>query len=726
MTKKTVTTAQKPQTQKGFFIALVSVHGLIRGHSLELGRDADTGGQTKYVVELAKALGERDDVRQVVLLTRKVVDERVSPDYAQDLEVLSDKVQIVRIACGEPGYIRKELLWDALDAFCDNTLAYFQAQPGLPDILHSHYADAGYVGARLSRQTGVPLVHTGHSLGRAKRKQLLAAGVALADIEQTYQINRRIDAEEDTLSVAVRVITSTRQEIDQQYAMYDFYQPERMRVVPPGTDLVAFHPPDAAPPLHPPAIAEALARFLRDPAKPMILALARPDPKKNLVKLVQAYGESAALQAAANLVLIAGNRDDIADDPAASGQVHSELLLAIDKYDLYGKVAYPKHHLPTDVADLYRLATGTGGVFVNPALTEPFGLTLIEAAACGLPLVATQDGGPVDILANCRNGYLIDPLDAQDITDKLLRTLGDPPKWLRMSQQGVEGVRTHYSWTAHVQRYLEVIRPLVEKTESVAVFSTPRRPSRFRQRALFTSLDLNLTGDAASLAVLLERIQSQRKSLLFGVATGRHLDDTLGQLRRHGIAEPDVLITHQGTQIHYAPGLQRDSAWDQHIDHHWNPTEVRSLLEGYPGLTLQSKQQQGRFKISYLADPSVLDVAAIRQLLMRGEQDVNVVFSFGQFLDVIPTRASKGLALRWCASRLAFQLDHTLVAGVTAADADMLRGNTMGAVITSQHPDELAGMAASDRIYYSRNPFAQGILEAMTHYGFDTPNPAAT
>jgi len=708
----------KLQDNKGLFIALLSVHGLIRGHDLELGRDADTGGQTKYVVELAKALGQRDDVRQVVLLTRKIVDSRVSEDYAEDVEALSDKVQIIRISCGEAGYIRKELLWDSLDAFCDNTLTYFEQATGLPDILHSHYADAGYVAARLSRQTGVPLVHTGHSLGRGKRKQLLASGVAPEEVERTYQISRRIDAEEDTLSVAVRVITSTRQEVDQQYAMYDFYQPERMRVVPPGTDLQAFHPPLPKAQRQPPAIAKELERFLREPCKPIILALARPDPKKNLVRLVQTYGESAALQAAANLVLIAGNRDDVADDPAVSGQVHGELLLAIDKYDLYGKVAYPKHHLPADVADMYRLAMGTGGVFINPALTEPFGLTLIEAAACGLPMVATNDGGPVEILANCCNGYLIDPLDSQDITDKLLLVLTDQQAWRRMSKKGIEGVRKHYSWEAHVARYLEVIRPLAEKTESVAKLTSDRKPSRFRQRALFTSLDLNLTGDAASLAVLIQRIQSERKSLLFGVATGRHLDDALGELRRHGIPEPDVLITHQGTQIHYAPGLNRDTAWEQHIDHHWNPAEVRSLLDGYPGLTLQSRQQQGRFKISYMVDPTVADIAAIRQTLMRGEQDVNAVFSFGQFLDVIPTRASKGLAVRWCAVRLGFQLERTLVAGVTAADADMLRGNTLGAVITSQHPAELAGLAGADNIYYSRSQFAQGILESMAHYGF--------
>ncbi|MBU4046685.1 MAG: HAD family hydrolase, partial [Gammaproteobacteria bacterium] len=104
------------------FIVLVSVHGLIRGHDLELGRDADTGGQTKYVVELARALGERRDVERVVLLTRRVLDENVSPDYAEPLEALSEKAHIVRIDCGEPVYLRKEMLWDTLESFSDNAL----------------------------------------------------------------------------------------------------------------------------------------------------------------------------------------------------------------------------------------------------------------------------------------------------------------------------------------------------------------------------------------------------------------------------------------------------------------------------------------------------------------------------------------------------------------------------------------------------------------------------
>ncbi len=89
----------------------------------------------------------------------------------------------------------------------------------------------------------------------------------------------------------------------------------------------------------------------------------------------------------------------------------TDILLGIDRHDLYGRAAYPKHHRADDVPLLYRLAALSGGVFVNPALTEPFGLTLLEAAASGLPVVATEDGGPQDIIENCGNGYLVDPLD---------------------------------------------------------------------------------------------------------------------------------------------------------------------------------------------------------------------------------------------------------------------------------------------------------------------------
>jgi sucrose-phosphate synthase len=698
------------------FIVLISVHGLIRGRDLELGRDADTGGQVKYVVELARALGKRSDVERVILLTRRVVDNQISPDYAEPLEQLAKKVSIVRIDCGEPKYLRKEMLWDSLESFSDNTLNYLKKQPRMPDVIHSHYADAGYVGSRLSHQLGIPLVHTGHSLGRSKRKQLLAAGVSRAEIENTYNISRRIEAEETTLGVAERIITSTQQEIEQQYGLYDFYQPERMRVVPPGTDLDKFFPPLGNEKSS--DIANELRRFLKQPNKPVILALSRPDPRKNIVALVEAYGESPLLQEAANLVIIAGNRNDIHDMEPVSSGVLNEVLLTIDKYDLYGKVAYPKHHAPEEVAVLYRLAATSRGVFINPALTEPFGLTLIEAAACGLPVVATEDGGPIDIIGNCQNGHLIDPLDKAAMAEKLLMTLTDKASWRVLSKNGVQGVNRHYSWQAHVQKYLSVIRPLVDKAEPIPRGSPMRRANVFRNKAIFTGIDLSLIGNSEALSEFLQTMQRHRKSTIFGIATGRRLDDALAKLRQHNIPLPDVLITGQGTELHYAPNLTRSNIWERHINHLWNRQAVRDILSECPGLTLQPKIYQSTFKISYYVNHDEADMKEIRQLLLRNEQAVNTIFSFGQFLDIVPVRASQGLALRWAAEQLGVPLENTLVAGVTGGDADMLLGNTLGVVVDNHHLDELSGLSSADNIYFANAQHAAGILEAIEHYHF--------
>lgn len=707
---------RSPKPKKPLYIVLISVHGLIRGHNLELGRDADTGGQTKYVVELARALGERTDVEKVILLTRRVIDNQVSPDYAQLVEPLSEKSCIQRIECGEQKYLRKEMLWDSLENFSDNALAFLNNQNRLPDIIHSHYADAGYVGSRLSHQLGVPLVHTGHSLGRNKRQQLLASGIKHSEIETTYHISRRIEAEETTLGVAERVITSTQQEIEQQYGLYDFYQPEHMRVIPPGIDMVQFIPPIGDEKSSP--IWLELKRFLHQPGKPIILALSRPDPKKNIASLIEAYGNSPQLQDAANLVIVAGNRDDIHDMENVAGSVLTEILLAIDKYDLYGKVAYPKHHKQDEVAVLYRLAATLHGVFVNPALTEPFGLTLIEAAACGLPIIATEDGGPIDIIRNCQNGHLINPLDKTAMSKTVLQTLTDRSEWRRLAKNGIQGVRRHYSWPAHVEKYLAVIRPLIEKTEPISRMSLNRRTRMFRDRAIYTSLDLNLIGDSDALALFLQAMHTHRKSIIFGIATGRLLDDALAALRQHKIPLPDVLITGQGTEIHYAPNLTEDSVWQRHISHLWNPQAVRDTLKEIPGLVMQPKAHQSTFKISYFIDPVVADAQEIRKVLLRNELAVNTIFSFGQFLDVLPIRASKGLALRWCTEQLGYPLENTLVSGVTGADADMLRGNTLGVVVDNRHLAELSDMTNIEKIYFSTKSHAAGILEAMAHYNF--------
>jgi len=694
---------------------LISVHGLIRGFDLELGRDSDTGGQTKYVVDLAKALAERDDVEQVDLITRRIVDPTVSNDYAVPIEALSDKIRIVRIDAGPEEYIPKEQLWDHLDSFMDNLTNWFNEQTHMPDLVHSHYADAGYVGVRLANLLGTPLIHTGHSLGRDKRKRLLARGLTRDEIEHTYNIERRIDAEEEILANADLVITSTQNEIEAQYGLYNYYDPQRMAVVPPGTDLTLFHPPQES---EKASFASQLSPFLTEVDKPLILALSRPDERKNILTLIEAYGESEALQRIANLLIVVGNRDDIRDMESGAQSVLTNILLLIDSYNLYGKVAVPKNHRADEVPAIYRLVASSGGVFVNPALTEPFGLTLLEAAASGLPIVATENGGPVDIINNCKNGVLIDPLDKPAMTEALLKLLNNKNAWSQAARNGIKGVRKNYSWQAHVKTYFNKVEALPGKYIPLPS-ERPTRAVRYRDRAIFSDLDQNLIGNPAALKIFTEVIKENRKCVTFGITTGRRIDSTLALIKKHRIPTPDLLISSLGTRIHYGQSLTEDDYWADHIDFDWSGQRIRRLLSKLPGLKPQPKVDQTPFKISYYYDPEIAPgIEDIVSHLHQHEITANVMLSFGQFIDIVPSRASKGQALRYVSQRLDIPLEQILVAGGSGADEDMMRGNTLAVVVGNRHDEELSQLVDQERIYFAGQNHALGILEAIEHYDF--------
>jgi sucrose-phosphate synthase len=596
-------------------------------------------------------------------------------------------------------------------------LTFYGEEGGRPDIVHSHYADAGYLGARVANTLGVPLLHTGHSLGRVKRRRLMASGLSAEEIEKRYNMVRRIDAEEETLASAACVIASTANEIDEQYGLYDLYQPDQMRVIPPGTDLRRFRPPDGSE--RQSSIYRELSRFLTDPEKPIILAVARPDERKNFTTLIEAYGESKELQQAGNLVIVAGNRDDLREMEDGAARVLLDILLTLDACDVYGKVAYPKHHNAADVALLYRLAAASRGLFINPALTEPFGLTLIEAAASGLPLVATEDGGPRDIVGNCRNGLLIDPLDKPAMVAAMLEVLGNSERWDEMARDGLRGVQSHYSWPAHAERYVSELLLVLAASAPQPRPVVERRPMTYHDRALFTELDQNLIGDREALAEFSALIRQNRNRAAFGIVTGRRLDSALKIMREYDIPEPDVLITSVGSEIQYEPRLTRDSTWAHHIDHLWTPRAVRRVLSELPGLELQDRTNLSRFKLSYYYDAkNAPTIEEILSILRQRDQTVNVFISFGQYLDITPVRASKGFALRWVAEHWEIPLERILAAGGSGTDEDMMRGNTLAAVVANRHDEELSQLIDIDRIYFAERSHAAGILEAIDHYDF--------
>lgn len=706
-------------TENLYFVHL-SIHGLIRGGDLELGRDADTGGQCKYVLELVRALAEHPKVGQVDLLTRQVIDPKVSTDYAEPVEVLGNGAYIKRISAGPRRYLRKESLWRYLDIFVDQALAGFRKTGRLPDIIHAHYADAGYVGSKLASLLGCPFIYTGHSLGRTKRERLLEGGKDAESIDRRYNLTARIEAEEMSLDAASLVVTSTRQEVDQQYSVYDFYTPDRMRVIPPGVDVSRFSPPGEAE--IPDSTIAKIERFLDDPSRPVVLAIARADEKKNLASLVKAFGQSETLRDQANLVVIAGNRDTISDLNPGARRVWTELLQLIDDYDLYGHAAIPKQHEPDEIPAMYRYAAKKGGVFVNPALTEPFGLTVIEAAASGLPVLATNDGGPRDILANCKNGLLIDPLDVPALTEALESALGDRDRWSNWTRDGLAGVYEHYTWQGHVNHYLEEASGLLDDiSQPNLIPSKVRTALPLVDRIIFSGLDEDASDDdLAAIESVRELSDAATPQLGFGIASGRSLEAAKELIEKHGLPQPDVFITQLGAEIHYGARLVPDEAWEKHLAHRWEPDAIRETLAEVPGLHLQEEDgRQHRFKISYTWDSAVAPRRReIQKMLREQNLPVKVLLSDGFFLDVIPLRSGKGQAVRYVSMRWGIPAEKVLYYARRGNDHEALSGQFLG-VLGSDHAKELRPCRKLPRVYLAEKPNFEGLWEGIRAYGFD-------
>ena len=717
----------KDKTKKGFYIQLYSIHGLIRGTNLELGRDADTGGQTKYVLELAQTISKDPRVEKVELVTRQIKDKKVSDDYSVPEEKVNDKLSIVRIRCGGGKYIRKELLWNHLEEFVDKSIKHIKNVGRLPDVIHSHYADAGYVCTELTQFFGIPFIHTGHSLGRDKLRKLLSDGMDPDDIEKKYKLNHRINIEENIIHFSNRIITSTHQEIENQYGDYQNTTKGKFRVIPPGVDLERFYPYNARLNLDDESskllvtISQELLKFFVDVAKPLILTVCRPDKRKNITGLITAFGEDKELQKKANLAIFAGIREDIQEMPDNEREVLTDILLLMDKYNLYGKMAIPKRHdTHTEVPELYRIAADSGGVFVNAALTEPFGLTLIEAAACGVPVVATDDGGPRDILKNCKSGILVDVSDSKNISDAINKIIDGKKLWKKFSEEGMKNVRKHYTWDAHVEKYLEEVGDLIEQgQDNMKIFAPVGKKLLDAEKLIVSDIDHTLLGDDEALKDFIELLNQTDSKVGFAVATGRTMDSAFDVLKENNVPYPDIIISSVGAEIYYnyQGRLIYSSGWKAHIKHQWYRERIRKLLSQFKFLQYQEDENQREFKISYYTSENPEYLEKVNRALIRNKIKANVIFSHGQYLDILPYRASKGKAIRYLAYRWNILSEHILVAGDSGNDSEMLKGDLLG-VVVANYSSELEALKGQNRIYFAGRKYAGGIIEGINHYHF--------
>ncbi|NER22057.1 MAG: glycosyltransferase family 1 protein [Symploca sp. SIO1B1] len=442
----------------------------------------DFGGQLVYVKEVAIAMAQKG--HKVDIITRQVIDPEW-PEFAEQFDAYPnvENVRIIRLPAGPKEFLRKELLWPYFGTeWVPNILKFYQDEGSLPDFITTHYADGGLCGALIQEKTGIPFSFTAHSLGAQKMDKLKITPETLAEKNSYYYFGRRLMVERLSMNRSAINITNTEQERLKQYIHHAYHgavevgDDNRFAVIPPGVDPKMFSSEARAHNEEPTyqLVEERLARDIAESRRhlPVILASSRLDPKKNLLGLVQAFAQSPTLQEKANIVLITGGLDNALKEPAKDEPTEKMVLAPIREVvqnnDLWGKIsAFSVPDQPA-LAATYRYLAKRRSVFTLTALYEPFGLAPLEAAAAGLPVVATKNGGLTESLqeGDKKYGVLIDPEDNADIARGLEQLLCDDQEWEKYAQGAQQRVLNCYTWEATAAGYLNAIEKVLNSSEA--------------------------------------------------------------------------------------------------------------------------------------------------------------------------------------------------------------------------------------------------------------------
>ncbi|TWT90131.1 Mannosylfructose-phosphate synthase [Pseudobythopirellula maris] len=483
-------------------VLMVSPHGWFAQEGV-LGKP-DTGGQVTYVLDQARALERTIDAHlkscgvdmrgKVVVLTR-LIPEAEGTACDNPLEKIhgTHDSWIVRVpfrdGAGEvaPHWVSRFKIWPYLERYAEeSTAAVVNELGGKPDLIVGHYSDGNITAHLLAERLDVTHAACVHALEKSK---YLFSDSHWAELEDQYHFSAQFTADLVAYNSADFVVSSSRREIGgtpHDLGMLESYQlftmpglfrvesgldPRRARhnIVPPGVSEECFFP-NTAEELRVEAMADGLRErlltqepgencvgFLDEPDKPFVFAMARIDKVKNLTGLADLFGKCEKLREHANLLLVTSiNERDQASDPEELEEV-DRLYELIARHSLEGSIRWAAARLDkAETGEIYRILADRRSVFAQPALMETFGLTVIEAMACGMPVVGTAFGGPAEIILDGECGEVRDPNDHEAFAQSLLDIVSDTEKWRRYSEEGIQRVETAFRWARHAESLLRI------------------------------------------------------------------------------------------------------------------------------------------------------------------------------------------------------------------------------------------------------------------------------
>lgn len=405
-------------------VLMLSLHGYVAAEP-ELGKP-DTGGQVVFVLELAKRfsrLGYRVDV-----VTRRF--ER-QPQF----DKINEGLRVWRIPFSGKEFIRKEDMHDHLENFITNFLAAVRSRQIQYDVVSSHYWDAGWAGQKIAEELLIPHIHTPHSLGWWKRQEMKGDP---EELERTYRFEERIRREFLVYRSCDHVIATTEEQLEILQAHYDLTE-KHITVIPPGIDENRFTPVRSL------EQQELQARLGLTPHT--IYAVGRMATNKGYDLLIQALPTALALTPKARLLLAAGGEDSLRDQ-----KKETKLRAIAEDTGVSDRVKWAQYIPDEEMPNYYRAAA----VFALSSRYEPFGMTAIEAMACGAPTVITVHGGLHELIDFGTQALFADPTCPEEYGTMLAIPLRYPRLGEELSIEGSRFARRTFGWTGIAKRTLAV------------------------------------------------------------------------------------------------------------------------------------------------------------------------------------------------------------------------------------------------------------------------------
>lgn len=426
-------------------IMMISTHGYVAAEP-ELGKP-DTGGQVVYVLELSKCLARLGC--QVDILTRRFGGQA-------RVEHVADRCRLLRFPCGPDAFIPKEALWEHIPEWVQNVGRFVRTKGLRYAFILSHYWDAGLAGQALAGRLGVPHVHVPHSIGAWKRDNMDGDP---AENERKYNFRRRIREERAVYQACDGLIATTPQQRDLlMRGEYDV-PAEKLHVVPPGYDEARFFPVSQA-------TRAALKREYGCEGR-LVLALGRMARNKGYDLLLRALPVVFSRVEDARLLLAAGSTE-----PSAGEQDQlAELKALAGELGITERVSFHDYISDAELPDYYRLAD----VFALSSRYEPFGMTAVEAMACGTPAVVTTEGGLWEQVTWGLEALYANPFDPEAFGHALCTVLRYPRIAAQLARYGSHKARASFTWMGIAQQVLGILQGY--RTRSGGQAAPPEEPA---------------------------------------------------------------------------------------------------------------------------------------------------------------------------------------------------------------------------------------------------------